>query len=83
MKLVCVDNSKYDDDDSLPQTFLVKVCQSLTIGNIYESLNDESQWESIGIFVRNDNEDRYYYRISRFRKLDDVREDKLKELLGN
>jgi hypothetical protein len=69
MKVVCVDNSEIEGHKA-----------TLTLEKTYVTLNSQNYWSSVGIKIRNDKGETYYYNQRRFILSDENRERKLKFL---
>lgn len=69
MKLVCINNSP----------IVAQTC-NLTVGKVYSALNEPFHWKGVGVKIQNDNGEYFFYDVSRFETLQDVRYQKLKDI---
>ena len=71
MIVVCIDNSLRNSNS----------CH-LTVGRKYKVLNDAGHWSRVGMKITNDVGYTYFYAEDRFVSLQQLRTEKLEELLN-
>ena len=69
MIVVCIDSSLRNSNS----------CH-LTVGRNYEVLNDAGNWRSVGVKIKNDRGDTYFYAHDRFITLQQFRSQKLEQI---
>ena len=69
MKVICVDNSEIEGKTA-----------TLTLGKTYTVINNPTYWESVGLEVKNDKGQTFFYKRGRFNLLSEIRAEKLQQL---
>lgn len=69
MKVVCINNSEIEGKFA-----------TLTLGKTYTVLNTHPNWNSVGLEVKNDKGQTFFYKRVRFALLSEIRGEKLERL---
>ena len=77
MKVVCINNI---NDRFTASEVDVGHPLKLSIGKIYTALNDQKDWNWMGVKILNDNGQIKFYDRERFKSLEEWRQIKLNEL---
>lgn len=75
MKVVCIYNGYIETSHGSSDEQ-----KHIKVGKSYDVINEEKDWGGIGLKIKNDIGEYHHYNIVRFKRLDELRVEKLKEL---